>query len=123
MTQEQLRMQMLAGIITESQYKAKLNEEISLPFSEGDQVIYTNPTYHKEFKKDISFWTNTPKNEKIPFQVYIKDGAQGTIESLIPSSPYDIAIVRFPEDQFRFSDGVNRNKPYEISTKYLSLLN
>ena len=28
MTQEQLRMQMLAGIITESQYAAKLNEEI-----------------------------------------------------------------------------------------------
>jgi hypothetical protein len=26
MTQEQLRMQMLAGIITEGQYKAKLNE-------------------------------------------------------------------------------------------------
>jgi hypothetical protein len=29
MTQEQLRMQMLAGIITEGQYKAKLNEEVS----------------------------------------------------------------------------------------------
>jgi len=28
MTKEQLRMQMLAGIITESQYKAKLNENI-----------------------------------------------------------------------------------------------
>jgi hypothetical protein len=27
MTQEQLRMQMLAGIITEGQYKAKLNEQ------------------------------------------------------------------------------------------------
>lgn len=27
MTQEQLRMQMLAGIITESQYKVKLNEQ------------------------------------------------------------------------------------------------
>jgi hypothetical protein len=27
MTQEQLRMQMLAGIITESEYKAKLNED------------------------------------------------------------------------------------------------
>ena len=27
MTQEQLRMQMLAGIITEGQYKAKINEE------------------------------------------------------------------------------------------------
>jgi hypothetical protein len=29
MTQEQLRMQMLAGIITEGQYKEKLNEEVS----------------------------------------------------------------------------------------------
>lgn len=28
MTQEQLRMQMLAGIITEGQYKAKLNENM-----------------------------------------------------------------------------------------------
>ena len=27
MTQEQLRMQMLAGIITEGEYKAKLNED------------------------------------------------------------------------------------------------
>ena len=33
MTQEQLRMQMLAGIITEGQYKAKLNE------SNGDYKI------------------------------------------------------------------------------------
>ena len=30
MTQEQLRMQMLAGIITEGQYKAKLNENIAV---------------------------------------------------------------------------------------------
>jgi hypothetical protein len=29
MNKEQLRMQMLAGIITESQYKAKLNEDES----------------------------------------------------------------------------------------------
>jgi hypothetical protein len=29
MTQEQLRMQMLAGIITESQYKKMLNENIT----------------------------------------------------------------------------------------------
>jgi hypothetical protein len=28
MTQEQLRMQMLAGVITEGQYKAKLNEDV-----------------------------------------------------------------------------------------------
>jgi hypothetical protein len=30
MNKEQLRMQMLAGIITESQYKAKLNEDESI---------------------------------------------------------------------------------------------
>ena len=34
MTQEQLRMQMLAGIITESEYKAMLNEELS-----KDQIV------------------------------------------------------------------------------------
>ena len=36
MTQEQLRMQMLAGIITESQYKAILNEEINFPELEDE---------------------------------------------------------------------------------------
>jgi hypothetical protein len=30
MTQEQLRMQMLAGIITESQYKSQLSEGIKI---------------------------------------------------------------------------------------------
>jgi len=33
-TEEQLRMQMLAGIITESQFKAKLNEE-----DEGEELL------------------------------------------------------------------------------------
>jgi hypothetical protein len=39
MTQEQLRMQMLAGIITEGQYKAKLNENnnyIDIEYPSGD---------------------------------------------------------------------------------------
>lgn len=36
MTQEQLRMQMLAGIITESQYKAKLNENEINQFDYND---------------------------------------------------------------------------------------
>lgn len=39
MTQEQLRMQMLAGIITESQYKEMLNEENTLPdWIEGEEI-------------------------------------------------------------------------------------
>jgi hypothetical protein len=40
MTQEQLRMQMLAGIITEGQYKAKLNENEE-----------NNPEYNNFWKK------------------------------------------------------------------------
>lgn len=35
MTKEQLRMQMLSGIITENQYKAKLNEVLN-----NDDLIY-----------------------------------------------------------------------------------
>jgi hypothetical protein len=47
MTQEQLRMQMLAGIITEGQYKAKLNE------ANEDLIILKNLTdkRHNELYK------------------------------------------------------------------------
>lgn len=54
MTKEQLRMQMLAGIITESQYKAKLNENedkaplviiVELTKEGKDKLgLYTGPT-------------------------------------------------------------------------------
>ena len=56
MNKETLRMQMLAGIITESQYKAKLNEigitpiiidaddAIELDFSESDEVSFVFDT-------------------------------------------------------------------------------
>ena len=40
MTQEQLRMQMLAGIITESQYKAILNEsKFEIIGSDADELL------------------------------------------------------------------------------------
>ena len=42
MTKEQLRMQMLAGIITESQYKAKLNEEEQKSY-ENKPIILIGP--------------------------------------------------------------------------------
>jgi hypothetical protein len=49
MTQEQLRMQMLAGIITEGQYKAKLNED------DINYLVIVSPQYggyeDKEFLK------------------------------------------------------------------------
>jgi hypothetical protein len=57
MTQEQLRMQMLAGIITEGQYKVKLNEEgMTLPI----------PNFLKmgepEFKVNFVKFSNNSKN-------------------------------------------------------------
>ena len=47
---EQLRMQMLAGIITEGQYKAKLNEDIS------DLKVEWTPEYLENRKKDRNFY-------------------------------------------------------------------
>ena len=46
MTQEQLRMQMLAGIITEGQYKAKLNEKYT--FRGRPDVFLYAKQYFKE---------------------------------------------------------------------------
>jgi hypothetical protein len=55
MNKEQLRMQMLAGIITEGQYKAKLNEELDLP-SEVDQYLKDNPfTRDNQFSGEFEF--------------------------------------------------------------------
>jgi flagellar capping protein FliD len=50
MTQEQLRMQMLAGIITESEYKAMLKEETSFLFLDDDNQLELDKD---EFKKYI----------------------------------------------------------------------
>ena len=66
MNKESLRMQMLAGIITESQYKKKLNENgispiifnaddaIELDFSDEDEVtfIFDTPEYDEEDKNE-----------------------------------------------------------------------
>jgi len=49
MTQEQLRMQMLAGIITESQYKEKLNEEVDIA-AELSQYYTDNPINDENYE-------------------------------------------------------------------------
>ncbi len=51
MTQEQLRMQMLAGIITEGQYKRRLNENIS------DLEVKWTPEYLENIQKDEYYYT------------------------------------------------------------------
>jgi len=55
MTQEQLRMQMLAGIITEGQYKAKLNEAVEVPTWLKDKLedVHVKPGQGSIFSKPI----------------------------------------------------------------------
>ena len=66
MTQEQLRMQMLAGIITEGQYKAKLNENVTymggtedMPYRReifvNDQPYLTAETSQEEQQEIANF--------------------------------------------------------------------
>jgi hypothetical protein len=50
MNKEQLRMQMLAGVITEGQYKAKLNENLS------DLKVEWTPEYLENRKKDDDYY-------------------------------------------------------------------
>ena len=58
MTQEQLRMQMLAGIITEGEYKAKLNE-----LNTGDVYSHDVDGLRARMEKAIA---QINSNEKIP---------------------------------------------------------
>jgi hypothetical protein len=60
MTQEHLRMQMLAGIITEGQYKAKLNE------ANEDLIILKNLT-DKRHNELYKWMTNNLKTEPYNF--------------------------------------------------------
>ena len=55
MTQEQLRMQMLAGIITEDQYKTKLNEVVEVPtWLKGKlEDVHVKPGQGSIFSKPI----------------------------------------------------------------------
>jgi len=55
MTKEQLRMQMLAGIITEGQYKTKLNEVVEVPTWLKDKLedVHVKPGQGSIFSKPI----------------------------------------------------------------------
>jgi hypothetical protein len=72
MTQEQLRMQMLAGVITESEYKAKLNEYMNKSkYTEGlqmdqfkkiEEISRYNYNYYVGFEKDLLFGKSDDDN-------------------------------------------------------------
>ena len=77
MTQEQLRMQMLAGIITEGQYKAKLNER---SWADIDKELADEKAQDRE---NARTFVNTPQGKN----------AVKVIKALI-SKPYDTADLR-----------------------------
>lgn len=72
MTNEQLRMQMLAGIITEGQYKRKLNE---VTVGEFPQYLVNLLNTDKELRKQLAMALDTYEKE-IPkdFQYEEVDG-------------------------------------------------
>lgn len=103
----------LSSILSENIYA----EEIDVNSLEiGDTVKYTNPASDKKFSKDISFFTNTPKNKSIPFEVYIKNGSIGKIVKL--NSKSGIASVKFDSSSFT-PDSIRTDIPYDIHIKYL----
>ena len=79
MTQEQLRMQMLAGIITESQYKKTLDENtindvISL-------LTKKEPTIINNIKSHLG---KNPESTEEDIKQFIKDDGYELIQSIVP---------------------------------------
>jgi len=104
MTQEQLRMQMLAGIITEGQYKAKLNENYNLDKildKIDEKGIKSLDNKEKYFLDSFEKEKNTPKNiNKIEAQdeglgIYIPDFEGFDYEGEIKG---DNVLFRFNEE-------------------------
>jgi len=58
MTQEQLRMQMLAGIITEGEYKAKLNEMDNNEYSKIESYLDSNNITWSEDMDGVNYDIN-----------------------------------------------------------------
>jgi hypothetical protein len=94
MNKETLRMQMLAGIITESQYKAKLNEDENAPDwddYEGYELTledYFN-TYDLEdpqtFKDEVYSGGNWDSVNNLAYDIAKRAGFKGDLNDLLDS--------------------------------------
>ena len=89
MTQEQLRMQMLAGIITEGQYKAKLNEN-TLDFSDNNRafgILYRKPTPEESWVNSKYVWINQNVEDYMEYLGYGADSYDVATEVMDFSTP------------------------------------
>jgi hypothetical protein len=113
MTQEQLRMQMLAGIITEGQYKAKLNE------ANEDLIILKNLTdkRHNELHK---WMTNNLKTEPYNFGLLsVNTGNDNDFGLQIKKfKQEDVSVLmKYLEDNRYLEDNEDYDEPLTVKTQ------
>ena len=101
MTQEQLRMQFLSGIITEGQYKAKLNENIDNWGSEEDD--YGNSEENYRTKPSLADF----ENDEEAYKKYMEEN--------FPGEPLDLEEDQYKEkleensDKMKYLEDALRN--------------
>ena len=99
MTQEQLRMQMLAGIITEGQYKAMLNEN-TLDFNDSNRafgILYRKVTPEDDYDPSVKYvWINQNVEDYMEHLGYGDDSydvATEVMDFAYPGSTDDAASI------------------------------
>jgi len=113
MNKEQLRMQMLAGIITEGQYKAKLNEDMNSPIYEiindMHDEIFQNTGVDGKIKpyKSIS-WVPPVSDEDIFDVILYTKGDQ----QIAVACDFDYGVSQDGDDQSVWNIDVNENVDY-----------
>ena len=113
MTQEQLRMQMLAGIITEGQYKAKLNE------ANEDLIILKNLT-DKRHNELYKWMKNNLKTEPYNFGVLsVNTGNDNDFGLQIKKfKQEDVSVLmKYLEDNRYLEDNEDYDEPLTVKTQ------
>jgi hypothetical protein len=113
MTQEQLRMQMLAGIITEGQYKAKLNE------ANEDLIILKNLT-DKRHNELYKWMTNNLKTEPYNFGLLsVNTGNDNDFGLQIKKfKQEDVSVLmKYLEDNRYLEDNEDYDEPLTVKTQ------
>jgi hypothetical protein len=122
MTQEQLRMQMLAGIITESQYKTKLNEmSIDDAFKAEELANKEVSNYVSKNNlgpvKDIQRFMSSPQGEgrKITSKVTLSTGETFFFETIYGPNLNLISIKQVGDPYDKTSSG--KHTPEKFTSK------
>ena len=115
MTKEQLRMQMLAGIITEGQYKAKLNENMDSSIYElindMHDEIFQNTGVDGTIKPYKSIPWVPPVSDEDVFDVILY--TKGNQEIAV-GCDFDYGVSQDGDEQSVWNVDVNENVDYDF---------